>query len=125
MSSILVIDDADSFREIVARLLRTEGYSVLTAANGREGLGVLEGEKPDLILLDLLMPEMDGLAFLQAMRANPQWQGIRVVILTALTEGDMLTEARKLVTGECMLKARFSLPEFFSTVKQYSTTTPA
>lgn len=120
MASILVIDDADSFREIVARLLRTEGYRVLTAANGVEGLTVLESESPDLILLDLLMPEMDGLAFLEAVKANSEWAKLKVVILTALTEGEMLSEARKLVAGECMLKARFSLPEFFSTVKQYA-----
>jgi CheY-like chemotaxis protein len=86
---ILCIDDDVDARQLVARALEGH-YEVLQASGGAAGLQLLEQEKPDLILLDLLMPEMDGFQVLEALRARPAWRSLPVVVLTAkdLTPAD-------------------------------------
>ncbi|MGA7938030.1 MAG: response regulator [Kovacikia sp.] len=81
---ILVVDDEASIREVVALCLqRLGGWKVLTAASGKEALNQARSEPPDAIVLDVMMPEMDGFAFLQYLRADPTTKGIPVVLLTA------------------------------------------
>jgi len=86
----LVVEDDDATREMLKRLLVGEGWTVGTATNGREALERLSAEPPDLILLDLLMPEMDGFEFLAKLRESPAHAGTPVIIVTAadLTESD-------------------------------------
>ena len=81
-TALIVDDDADA-RSRLASLLTKQGWTILEAENGRLALDQLAREKPALILLDLMMPEMDGFAFLREMRANPDWRDIHVVVLTA------------------------------------------
>ncbi|KGF72210.1 hypothetical protein DO97_11205 [Neosynechococcus sphagnicola sy1] len=81
---ILVVDDEEAIREVVAACLqRLGGWEVLTATSGQEALQQASTEKPDAIVLDVMMPEMDGFAFLQQLRSNPETQPIPVVLLTA------------------------------------------
>ena len=86
---LLVEDDTDT-REMMARTLEKFGWTVTQAANGREALDVLEHDVPRLILLDLMMPVMDGFDFLMEMRARPEWETIPVIVVTAknLTDAD-------------------------------------
>jgi CheY-like chemotaxis protein len=87
---VLVIDDDAATRATLRRALEPEGWTVREAPHGRAALAALGPEEPDLILLDLLMPEMDGFAFLDAFRSRPDRSGTPVVILTAkdLTDAD-------------------------------------
>jgi signal transduction histidine kinase/DNA-binding response OmpR family regulator len=89
-SRVLVIEDDDTTRTMMGRMLRGEGWEVQEAANGREGLDRVAAAKPDLILLDLMMPEMDGFEFLSTLRRDPEHGHIPVIIVTAadLTEDD-------------------------------------
>lgn len=81
---ILFIDDESNIRQIVKICLETlGGWNVSLAASGQEGLVKAVSEKPDAILLDVMMPEMDGLAVLQQLQANPVTQSIPVIFLTA------------------------------------------
>jgi PAS domain S-box-containing protein len=80
---LLVIDDDADTRERMSVRLSKEGWRVATAENGKAGLAAVAVERPGLILLDLMMPEMDGFAFLDALRAKPGWGSIPVVVLTA------------------------------------------
>ncbi len=86
---LLVEDDTDT-REMMARTLEKFGWTVTQAANGREALDALEHDVPRLILLDLMMPVMDGFDFLMEMRARPEWETIPVIVVTAknLTDAD-------------------------------------
>lgn len=88
--TILVVDDTENLRTLVKSYLSQEGFRVLTAADGRQALFLARDEKPDLILLDLMMPEMDGFEFLDELRDRPDAVEIPVVVLTAmeLTEED-------------------------------------
>lgn len=87
MSTILIVDDEFSIAETVADILSWEGYSTVTAANGELALAQIEKKRPDLILLDYMMPVMDGLQMLRALRANPELRSIPVVIMTAAPPG--------------------------------------
>jgi CheY-like chemotaxis protein len=84
---ILIVDDEDDIREVAQVSLELVGnYDVVTAANGREGLERARSERPDAILLDVMMPEMDGPTTLAHLRADPQTHDIPVVFLTAKTQ---------------------------------------
>ena len=87
---VLVVDDDDALRATVARALSNDGWSVVEAGGGREALDALPDAQPDVILLDLMMPGMNGFEFLEELRGLPEWSGTRVVVITAkdLTEED-------------------------------------
>jgi CheY-like chemotaxis protein/anti-sigma regulatory factor (Ser/Thr protein kinase) len=89
-SPILVVEDDDAARIIIASAVADAGCQVQQAANGQEALACLSAQKPQLVLLDLMMPVMDGFEFLLEMRANSQWRDVPVVVLTAkdLNEAD-------------------------------------
>lgn len=81
---ILIIDDEDDIREVAQLTLEAVGgWQISTAASGSEGLKKAEAEQPDAILLDVMMPEMDGIATFNKLQANPHTENIPVVLLTA------------------------------------------
>jgi CheY-like chemotaxis protein len=79
---ILVVDDEPPIREVIGDLLQDEGYNVAYAGSGSSMLKILEKEQPDLVLLDLMMPNGDGRYALQAMQTSPRWQSIPVIIVS-------------------------------------------
>ena len=83
-ANVLVVDDDPDSRDVVARALAREGYSVKSAANGREALNRIQESKPDVILLDLMMPEMDGFAVVAALQKEAGWRDIPVIVITSL-----------------------------------------
>ena len=89
--NVLVVDDDPGTLDLHSRLVEQTGRRVLTARNGREALKLIEGQIPDLVLLDLTMPEMDGFAVLEELRARESTRDIPVIILTArlLSEADL------------------------------------
>lgn len=88
--TVLIVDDDPDIRDILGRVLTEEGCRVRFASDGFEAVEVLSGEKPSLILLDLLMPGMDGFQLVEKMRTDPDWKAIPVIVMTALdlTEAD-------------------------------------
>jgi CheY-like chemotaxis protein/anti-sigma regulatory factor (Ser/Thr protein kinase) len=92
---LLVEDDADT-RDVMTRILEKAGWEVTKAGNGREALHLLAGIRPALILLDLMMPVMDGFDFLLEMRTHAEWQDIPVIVLTAK---DLTDEDRHILSG--------------------------
>lgn len=80
---VLVIDDDRAIRDVIATTLEVEGYEVALAANGRDGLREMERWRPDVIVLDLMMPEMDGQSFRAEQRARDGMASIPVIVLTA------------------------------------------
>ena len=81
--SVLVVDDDDRSREMMCRLLKQEGWLTRESGNGRQALETLQMQLPKLILLDLMMPEMDGFDFIQELRQRPAWRSIPVIVVTA------------------------------------------
>ena len=88
MRRVLIVDDEDDIREVAALSLEaTVGWEILTASSGREGIAVAAREKPDAILMDVMMPEMDGPTTFKQMQQTPETVGIPVVLLTAKVQG--------------------------------------
>ena len=87
---VLVVEDDAATRELLERNLERDGWSVALADNGRAALAILAARPVAIILLDLLMPEMDGFEFLDELRRRPEWRRIPVVVITSkdLTEAD-------------------------------------
>ena len=83
---ILVVDDSPVNVKLLEAKLTAEYYDVLPALSGREALALAEAESPDLILLDVMMPEMDGYETCRRLRANPRTRHVPVVMVTALTD---------------------------------------
>ncbi len=88
MRRVLIIDDEDDIREVASLSLEaTADWTILTASSGREGIKVAAAEKPDAILMDVMMPEMDGPTTFKHLQLNPETKGIPVVLLTAKVQG--------------------------------------
>lgn len=91
--NVLIVDDSSTMRTLIRKVLTISGFDIGTffeGANGREALGVLEANWVDIILSDLHMPEMDGSAFLEALRAHNLWRSIPVVLITTETRQDVV-----------------------------------
>src|SRR5213592_1272010 len=84
--SILIIDDHTDIRENIAEILSLGGYKTFTAENGKKGVETALKEKPDLIVCDIMMPELDGYGVLHLLRKNPDTKNIPFIFLTAKTE---------------------------------------
>jgi signal transduction histidine kinase/DNA-binding LacI/PurR family transcriptional regulator/AraC-like DNA-binding protein len=110
--TVLIVDDNPEIRALHARMLQDRAvYQVLQAENGREALAVMRATRPDLILLDLMMPELDGFGVLEAMRQDERLCGVPVVVLTAqtLTEAELARLNR--AVAAVLAKGLFSLDE--------------
>src|SRR5512139_484249 len=83
---ILVVDDTPANLQALAGTLKAKGYQISVATNGKQALEVVERVRPDLILLDVMMPEMDGFETCRRLKASEQWRQIPVIFLTAKTE---------------------------------------
>lgn len=86
MVKILIIDDEEDIRELLSYNLKKEGYSIQTAENGEKGLAQLKDFKPDLVILDVMMPGMDGIEVCDAIRNSPSFQHTLICFLTARNE---------------------------------------
>ncbi len=117
MAKILVVDDMAVFREPIAASLRLEGYKTECAEDGREALDQARITKPDLILLDISMPKMDGLTCLATMRQDPHLMHIPVIMLTADSDKDHIIQAAKLGVKNYLLKSQFSTEELLDRVQ--------
>jgi len=94
MATVLVVDDEFGIVDVLETILTDEGYRVLTACNGKQGLVRLSAGKPDVILLDFMMPILGGAEMLRAMAAEPAYQRIPVIMISSLGE-DVIAEKCK------------------------------
>ncbi len=116
MARILVVDDDEDLRETVAFALRRGQYQVVEAADGREALKQMRQALPDLVLLDLMMPRLDGRGFLAARQADPSLASVPVVIMSAWhREAQTLREQGHV---QAVLRKPFSTAELLRTVNR-------
>jgi len=105
---------------LLAHVRDHEGYETVGAGDGREALRTLEATKPDVVLLDLVMPGMDGLEMLETLHRHPQWKALPVVVLTALSDTHTVNRAQQLGAKAFLVKATFSVAEMLDQVKRYA-----
>jgi CheY-like chemotaxis protein len=119
MSMILVVDDTTLAREAVSRLLEFEGYQTTRASNGKDAYATLYSQKPDLVLLDLMMPEMDGITFIRMIRQNPHWETIPIIVLTGLHDDNhLIARARELGVADLIPKATFGFQDLLVRIRK-------
>ncbi len=93
---ILIVDDSSSNLLLISNFLESEGFDVTTCVKGREALSQLAKDKPDLLMLDLMMPDVDGLTILDSIRKNPETTSLPVVVVSAVGDGEKKDGAYKL-----------------------------
>ena len=115
MEKILVIEDDVELSGNIALILKMEGYLVEVASNGREGLALLERNRPDLILCDILMPELDGYALHRQVKAMPGLAGIPFIFISALNEPSQLRKGMQSGADDYLCKP-FTAEELVASV---------
>jgi chemosensory pili system protein ChpA (sensor histidine kinase/response regulator) len=117
LPAVLVVDDHPVAREPLAKLLRYEGYDAICAGNGVEALESMSLSRPDLILLDVMMPKMNGLDFLAHVRADARFRDIPVIALTGSMDPKQIRRLHALGVVEVLTKARFTVEELLQHVR--------
>jgi DNA-binding response OmpR family regulator len=121
MSTVMLVEDEYDLQQAVKGLLEDEGYEVVACGSGEEALEALEGRRPDLLLLDLMLPYMSGDEVLDAVRGLPALDGLPVIVMSAVRTPKDEVVAR----SQAFLKKPFSADRLLSTVrKELARTSP-
>jgi DNA-binding response OmpR family regulator len=118
MPKIAIIEDDQAISQMYRFKFESEGFTVETAANGKLGLDLAENMKPDMILLDLMMPEMNGDEMLSLLRKKPWGKSIKVIILTNMGEQEIPPAVKELDVTGVILKADMTPRQVADLVKE-------
>ena len=116
--SILVVDDEVSLRKALSDKLTREGFIVLEAKNGEEGLDVALKNHPDLILLDIVMPVVDGITMLKNLRENNWGSGAKVIMLTNLNGSGKVADAIVWGTQDYLVKSDWKMDDVITKIRE-------
>lgn len=115
---ILLVEDDQFLAEIYTKKLGDEGFQVSAAGDGEEGLKMMKRKKPDLVLLDILLPKKDGFAVLAEMKKDPELKTIPVIMLTNLGQRDDVEKGLELGANDYLIKAHFSPQETVERIRK-------
>ncbi len=118
MKKILFIEDEPSLQKTLGDILRGNGYEVINALNGEIGLRLAQSEKPDIILLDIILPKMNGLEVLEILKNNKETKNIPVIVLTNLESMEDINKAIELGAVAYLVKAEYSMEEVIDKIKK-------
>ncbi len=114
---ILIVEDDKFLRELIAQKLIQEGYEISEAIDGEQGIKNVEEEKPDLVLLDLILPGIDGFEVLAKMKTSPALSEIPVIILSNLGQKNDIEKGLKMGANDYLIKAHFTPGEIVEKIK--------
>jgi len=117
MKKILFIEDESALQKTFGEILRQEGYEMISALDGETGLRLAKSEKPDLILLDLILPKMPGFDVLKKLKEDNETKDIPVIVLTNLEDIKDVDRAIELGATTYLVKAKYSLEEIVEKIK--------
>ncbi len=115
---ILIIEDEKAMAEILEAHLKKSGYSVIKAVNGEDGLETIKIVKPHLVILDLMMPIMDGKTMLHKLRRIPEFKDLPVIVLTNAGDAENLRETHLYLGAQFFVKSNVSMDEIVGAIKE-------
>ena len=114
---ILLVEDDEFLAELYATKLNLEGYEVLSAADGKKGLKLAQDKHPALVLLDIILPKLDGFEVLKGLKEDPTTKDIPVILLTNLSQKDEVKRGLDLGAADYLIKAHFMPSEVVKKIK--------
>lgn len=114
---VLIVEDDNFVAEVYLAKLSEMGYETVLAQNGEEGLAELKKGKIDLILLDILMPIMNGIEMLEQMKKNEEWKSIPVILLTNIGEKESIQKVREMGVKNYLIKSHFTPAEVIEKIE--------
>jgi DNA-binding response OmpR family regulator len=114
---ILIIEDDDFLRSLAVTKLEKEGFTVAQASDGKSGADQATGSLPDLIILDLMLPIMDGFAVLTTLKAEDTTKNIKVIVFSNLGEDSDIKKCLDMGANDYLIKANFTLDELVEKIK--------
>lgn len=118
MAKILLVEDDVNLRDIYSARFAAEKYTVITASDGEEALATAVRERPDLIVLDVMMPKISGFDVLDILRSTPETKGTKVIMMTALSQQTDQTRGEALGVNKYLIKSQVSLEDVMNSVKE-------
>jgi two-component system response regulator VicR len=125
MARILIVDDSEDLASALKLHFEARGHEALCAVNGRDALMLVLSQTPDVVLLDLAMPEMDGPSLLEVIRSYLRIQSLPVVVLTGLSESPMIDRVRTLHVNAILLKGKVTDDEVLQALEEACGRLPA
>ncbi len=117
---ILLVEDDVALRKVLIEKLTDEGFVVLEASDGREGLAIALEKHPALILLDIFMPNMDGISMLAKLRANDSWgKHVAVIVLTNSTDAETIEKVTGYGAADFLIKSEWSLEDLVARIREH------
>ena len=118
MTKIMLVEDDKSLREIYSIRLVAEGYNIVSAGDGEEGLALAVQEKPDLIIADVMMPKISGFDMLDILRATPETANIKVIMMTALSSDDQRQRGEALGAEKYLVKSQVGIEDVINSIHE-------
>src|SRR5688572_25824988 len=118
MAYLLVVDDEIDGRDALCQFLTKHGHEVACVSDGREALASVLARTPDLVMLDMFMPAMDGTSLLEVMRSYLRLQSLPVIVLTGLPDSPQIDRARHLKVNAILVKGKATFPDILQAVTQ-------
>lgn len=117
-TKILLLEDEPELVEMFSAQLKKAGYDVRVGNTGKQGLELLRAQLPDIMLLDLVMPEMDGYEVLKQMNADPKLKGVRVFAWSNLTQEGEIAQAKKLGVEDYLIKSDYTPSKLVAKIEE-------
>jgi CheY-like chemotaxis protein len=114
---VLVVEDEPYLCDLIADVLEAEGHTARKASNGLDALQMISERKPHLVLLDLMMPIMDGWEFMAELRANPAWRDVPVVVITAVYD---VAKTQSITNASAVITKPFDIDQLSDVVRHYA-----
>ena len=118
LKRILIVEDEEALSKAMSLKLTKEGFEVSVAYNGEDGLKLIESEKIDLILLDILLPKMNGIEFLKKLRENDTYKDIQTIILSAASDMEKIADAMEGGVYIYLVKDKTKMDDLVNMVKE-------
>lgn len=118
MTKILLVEDDVNLRDVYFARFQAEGFDLVVASNGEEALAAAVKEKPDLIVLDVMMPRISGFDVLDIIRSTPETAKTKVIMMTALSSAEDRARGEKLGVDQYLVKSQVTLEDVIATVKR-------